>query len=158
MTGAEIECLHPNQEIRWRKDAIGRVVVLGQCLDCGIATTQFLKKELLPAGASEWDASWDTRRTEAFEAERMSREIDFSKAREEHAERYREYLKTDGWRRKRDHILRRDEYLCQGCLSRPATQVHHLTYEHIFEEFALELVSLCGHCHARIHGKEAPHA
>jgi hypothetical protein len=89
MTGTEQECLHPRQEIRWRKDSIGRVVVLGQCLDCGCATTQFLKKDLLPEGANEWDASWDAKRDEAF---------------------------------------------------------------------ALELVSLCGHCHARIHGTEAPHA
>jgi hypothetical protein len=69
-------------------------------------------------------------------------------------QRYRDYLRSDAWKELRDKVLNRDDHTCQGCLSRPATQVHHLTYEHIFEEFALELVSLCALCHARIHGKE----
>ena len=32
-----------------------------------------------------------------------------------------------------------------------ATQVHHLTYQHVFAEFAFELVAVCDECHARLH-------
>lgn len=67
-------------------------------------------------------------------------------------ERYREYLKSDQWLHRRDLVLERDQYKCQACLCNKATQVHHLTYNHVYEEFMYELTSVCESCHRRIHG------
>lgn len=66
-------------------------------------------------------------------------------------ESYTAYLSTDAWRMIRAKVLKRDNNLCQGCLENPATQVHHLTYEHVFNEFMHELISVCKSCHDRIH-------
>ncbi|MFA4900889.1 MAG: hypothetical protein WC563_15330 [Brevundimonas sp.] len=67
---------------------------------------------------------------------------------------YNDYLASDVWAKRREAILKRDEGLCQGCLRRPATQVHHLTYAHWKNELAFELLSLCKLCHEKVHGKE----
>ncbi|MCK1357156.1 MULTISPECIES: hypothetical protein [unclassified Bradyrhizobium] len=36
-------------------------------------------------------------------------------------------------------------------MDRKATQVHHLTYKHIFREFVFELIAVCDECHSRLH-------
>lgn len=64
------------------------------------------------------------------------------------------YLATDEWKKKREAILERDGGICRGCLRRPATQVHHLTYAHWKNELAFELISLCKLCHEKAHNKE----
>lgn len=68
------------------------------------------------------------------------------------SEEYDEYLQSDEWAELRDRVLERDDWLCQGCLVNEATQVHHLTYKNVFEEFAWELKSICEDCHRRVHG------
>jgi len=54
----------------------------------------------------------------------------------------------------RSLVLQRDNHLCQACLSREATQVHHLSYR-LFKEIgasaAFELVAICHRCHSKIH-------
>lgn len=67
--------------------------------------------------------------------------------------RYNEYLESEKWKRKRAIILDRDKRICQGCLTNPATCVHHLTYDHVFNELAFELISLCFDCHEKAHGR-----
>jgi 5-methylcytosine-specific restriction endonuclease McrA len=64
--------------------------------------------------------------------------------------RYQEYLKSDKWKAKRLRVLQRDNFICQKCGDR-AWQVHHKTYERIFNEHPSDLVSLCGDCHKDIH-------
>lgn len=72
---------------------------------------------------------------------------------EEHKKRYLEYLQSNEWFAKRAKVLDRDQYICQGCLSKTATQVHHLTYDNVFNEFLWQLVSICEECHKRKHNK-----
>ena len=64
---------------------------------------------------------------------------------------YDDYLKSPEWKRRRKKIFDRANGICEGCLSRPATQVHHLSYKHVTKEFAFELVALCENCHDRYH-------
>lgn len=64
--------------------------------------------------------------------------------------RYHEYLKTQEWKDKRELVLMRDNYKCQSCLVRTAEEIHHLTYEHCYNEPLYELVSLCVVCHQHI--------
>jgi hypothetical protein len=66
--------------------------------------------------------------------------------------RYAAYLRSPGWQRKRMAVLKRDNGICQACLVRTATEIHHLSYEHLGAEFAFELVSVCAVCHERLHG------
>lgn len=65
--------------------------------------------------------------------------------------KYDEYLRSAAWRDLRSQVMLRAKATCEGCLRSAATQVHHLTYEHVFAEFAFELVAVCDDCHARLH-------
>lgn len=64
---------------------------------------------------------------------------------------YSEYLNSNKWRLKREKVLERDKYLCQACLTRKATQVHHISYEFIYNEPLFDLISVCTECHDKIH-------
>jgi len=66
-------------------------------------------------------------------------------------QRYSEYLQTDAWKERRQLVLQRAGGLCEGCRQEPASEVHHLTYDHIGSEFLWELVAICRWCHARYH-------
>jgi 5-methylcytosine-specific restriction endonuclease McrA len=70
-----------------------------------------------------------------------------------HSPEYLEYLQSPQWARTRAAVFQRDRKICQGCLKVQATEVHHLTYKHVYSEFMFELVSLCSDCHDRIHGR-----
>jgi 5-methylcytosine-specific restriction endonuclease McrA len=67
-------------------------------------------------------------------------------------EKYREYLKSDEWKRKRYVVLKRDNWTCQYC-DKKATQVHHLKYAkyQIGKEPIKWLVSVCASCHKDQH-------
>jgi hypothetical protein len=51
--------------------------------------------------------------------------------------------------------MKRENGVCQGCLTNQAEEVHHLSYAHVRNEFAFELVALCHACHRRYHATEA---
>ena len=72
---------------------------------------------------------------------------------------YKEYLASDRWAAKRVKVLERARNLCEGCGEARATEVHHLNYNHLFDEFLFELVALCHSCHTRWHrDDESPEA
>ena len=70
----------------------------------------------------------------------------------ERTAKYRAYLKSDAWKRKRYVVLKRDNWTCQSCGAK-ATQVHHKKYAKykIGKEPIKWLVSLCASCHHKIH-------
>lgn len=66
---------------------------------------------------------------------------------------YNQYLNSDKWRGKRGKVLARDGYKCQAAMHRcigKATHVHHLTYDHVFNEPLFDLISVCEMCHHQI--------
>jgi hypothetical protein len=67
--------------------------------------------------------------------------------------KYHAYLKSDAWFLKRKKVMLRSGGICEGCRCADATQVHHLTYDNIFNELLFQLVALCDKCHARAHNK-----
>jgi 5-methylcytosine-specific restriction endonuclease McrA len=73
--------------------------------------------------------------------------------RQEFFDEYNIYLSSSQWREKRQQVLKRDDYVCQGCLKSRATEVHHLTYNNVYNELLFQLISLCGNCHRIIHKK-----
>lgn len=67
---------------------------------------------------------------------------------------YNEYLRSPAWRDRAALVKKRAGGICEGCGTRPAAQVHHVTYKHVGNEFLWELRAICNNCHERIHGEE----
>lgn len=66
-------------------------------------------------------------------------------------ELYTRYLKSPVWQGRRALVLNRAQGTCEGCLRRPATMVHHLTYAHVGDELLFELRAICATCHEKCH-------
>lgn len=64
---------------------------------------------------------------------------------------YNAYLKTDVWQYKRQQVLEREGYQCQGCRISKAVHVHHTTYKNLGDELLFQLVALCKDCHSKLH-------
>jgi hypothetical protein len=106
-------------------------------------------------GAPSWDA---TREDEYSDVRRNQRSAILQKhvRKQKNGDdgfrrKYDLYLEGPVWAAKRAAVLKRANYICEGCLTNKATQIHHLTYDHIFKELLFELVAVCTDCHARIH-------
>lgn len=69
-----------------------------------------------------------------------------------HKQKYHSYLRSRKWRKKREKVLKRDRYRCTRCGYAKRLQVHHLTYDRIFNERLSDLTTLCARCHMREHG------
>lgn len=65
--------------------------------------------------------------------------------------KYVEYLKSVEWKNKREKVLVRDNNLCQECKNKSAEEVHHKTYDNLYDEPLEDLISLCRECHTEIH-------
>lgn len=72
------------------------------------------------------------------------------KSRELFLEEHDLYLQTEDWRKRRELVLKRDNFLCQSCLDKKATQVHHTSYRYWKNEPLFDLVSVCDECHTII--------
>lgn len=69
--------------------------------------------------------------------------------------RYEKYLLSDEWRELKLDLLMKRGCKCEKCKrSRQPNmlQVHHKTYDRIFNEKESDLILLCGKCHMREHG------
>lgn len=66
---------------------------------------------------------------------------------------YGSFLKSEYWKCVRTCIIKRDSHRCQLCGNTKNLVVHHLTYEHHFDEFnhKEDLVTLCSGCHENVH-------
>jgi len=66
-------------------------------------------------------------------------------------DRYEKYLQSPEWKAKRRLVFKRCGGVCEGCGEIRATEVHHLTYEHLGNELLWELAAACRDCHERVH-------
>lgn len=132
------------------KDASNLPKIRKQCLICGgifgPAVAKHAVRQPVPLADLEMFKRITAQRNEAYA---HIVEV-FTKARRS---KYHDYLQTDEWRNKRRLVLERENHLCEGCLTARATEVHHLTYEDVRDEFLFQLVALCRGCHERWHGK-----
>jgi 5-methylcytosine-specific restriction endonuclease McrA len=130
-----------------------------QCLRCGgliasaqrhsLATpsTPMVDKAAVErywANRQAWYLQQGERRREEYDARREVQ-------RQEFWERWTPYLSSPEWYEKRGQVLRRANFICEGCGINRATQVHHTTYRNIGNEFLFQLVALCRDCHERYH-------
>ena len=60
-----------------------------------------------------------------------------------------EYYKSEEWETKRLFALRRAQHRCDKCGSKGPLQVHHLTYDRIYNERPEDLEVLCNKCHEK---------
>lgn len=67
-------------------------------------------------------------------------------------EKYRAYLRSDEWACKRDLAIRTWGNECQLCGSSKNIQIHHRTYDRVFNEDVDDLMVVCAKCHSDIHG------
>lgn len=65
--------------------------------------------------------------------------------------KYNIYLQSYEWKILREEVLNRDNHRCQYCNQAKATEIHHLTYEHLGNELLNELISYCSACHLKVH-------
>lgn len=134
----------------------GRIQIRRQCLQCGknqgtaLKRTEFTQEQFdkLPFWDDGLEPSYREFRNEQYEKLRTQAEAE---ARAVWEKSYRAYLNSSEWKAKRQQVLERDQYRCQGCLNTRATQVHHLTYDNVGDELLFQLISVCDACHDRLH-------
>lgn len=164
--GAELEsvaskykCDHPEQELREFVTSNGGTQIKKQCVRCGARTTNAIAKATISGPlhmgdvdlAETWEAS---RKSEHDNVVQKYLERHLARQSQQRKE-YDAYLSSPQWRSKREKVLGRAGGVCEGCLERRATQVHHLDYKNFMSEFMFQLVAVCEDCHARIHELEA---
>ncbi len=147
-------CEHAETALRTKVASNGRYMVSQQCLRCGNRIGDYVKKENWPKEHTLWDEtiSGDLRSSVNEKAAVIL--LQFIAKQQQEEKRYGEYLLSPQWRRKRQLVLERDNHLCQGCRNATATEVHHLTYRDIYDEFLFQLIGLCEGCHDRYHAED----
>lgn len=174
-----VQCLHQRIELGKYKQSHGQYRVRNFCSDCGQSLSSDLKMASIDLSKlREFNNCYETsnRKTVSVIASQYRAEIvqleqelnrekftprdviesdeDALEDKQDFWDRYTPYLRSQRWHTMRTLVLKRDENICQSCLSRKATQVHHLSYR-LFKQIgysaAFELVAICYECHNKIH-------
>lgn len=151
----EFACDHSDRVVRRQNLSDGRRVFVEQCRRCGW-TSPHLKHDRVSLQTRQDCPEVDVDLKQDWLDRRLRRQKEIREElnlerRADWFEDHDEYLKTESWRMKRELVLKRDNYLCQGCRSSRAVHVHHLTYENVKDELLFQLVSLCEECHRKAH-------
>ncbi len=147
-----LQCGHTDLALTRRTVANGSTAIVSQCQRCGQQKGSALRKlpehESLPAFNETLQREWSEQRESEVTKFKKKRQREntlkwFSD--------YDRYLKSPQWTEKRDLVLQRENFVCQGCRKARATSAHHTTYRHQGHEFLFELIALCHSCHERYH-------
>jgi len=148
-------CAHPSKLICKVVVANGAVQFRHQCQICGEKIGQAIGKSAIQAGCPDENRqlaiSYDGQRKQALEAIYQKHIRIQKESTAGYAQKYEKYLGSDEWAAKRTKVLKRSSGVCEGCLDKNATQVHHLTYANVFDELMYQLVALCDECHKKTH-------
>lgn len=72
--------------------------------------------------------------------------------RRHYKQRYHEYLSSEEWKKKRLERLKIDKFTCQNCGNKSSRlDVHHITYETLYNESINDIITLCHPCHFKLH-------
>ena len=138
------------------------ITVWMQCQRCGRGVRSVKKNGIdldsLPQFDEDRKNVFQELRNEAWQEERDRFAKDLECFQEdsnrEWWQTYSAYLHSRQWHVLRKKVLERDGDICQACLTRKATQVHHLSYDlftKIGSSAAFECVAICYQCHVKIH-------
>lgn len=155
-------CNNPDQIFVKHQIRGGTFQLKKQCQNCGLMPSNAFKQE--GKDINTYPLSDVRLRDEVLlfrRSERLDKEIEVKRIEHSGFERnidylaskykgYPEYLRSDDWKIKRKLVLKRDKNICQSCLAAKASEVHHVTYKHIFNEPLFDLVSVCTPCHISI--------
>jgi 5-methylcytosine-specific restriction endonuclease McrA len=149
----EFTCNHSRKELRERVVKGGAKQYVHQCIRFGDATTSPIKREAAIElnGGSVPPAFQEHIKDEWIKNSRESADRIANVDESAYWAAYEKYLVSEGWSIKRSKVLKRAKGICEGCLENRATQVHHLTYAHVGNEFLFELVAICNECHKGLH-------
>lgn len=64
-------------------------------------------------------------------------------------QKYQSYLQSEIWENKRQYLFDLLGRTCELCGSNKIIQVHHLTYERLYQERKSDLLLLCSECHKK---------
>lgn len=148
-------CRNPFLIVTVKHYSIDQSMLYHQCLNCGGSTkTKPLKKtDYSEQIEGEFDQTlfgrWKT--DKSAESNLIYSSLKLANYKNTRAYQYHSYLRSEKWMAKRTFILIRDNYLCQSCKLHPALDVHHLTYENIYDEPLEDLQALCRACHLKVH-------
>lgn len=149
-----LECDHPKKIIRYREASNSTRMYKSQCTRCGELLGNWIphkdisnKESIEPFD----DRLQETYRKTVIDLEKEINQRKFELQQPSVLETYYDYLSSDDWKAKRLLVLDRCNYICEGCGIKRASQVHHLTYRNIGNEFLFELKGLCSDCHKRLH-------
>jgi hypothetical protein len=151
------ECDHSSREMRTVKiGGGGATAIYYVCLTCGSKIGQAVPKKSTSVSPEIIDTEelenryHRTREIYKFNLVKAhaTRATEESRA---FAKKWGQYLQSDEWRAKRQLVISRADYVCEGCGVEKATEVHHLTCERRFVEMLFDLVALCSTCHSLIH-------
>lgn len=155
-------CQHTRTLIIRFVNAGGATMHQRSCPDCGTYSTHWIKKDDAEREgiATEWSRDRLASIFNHYRSVRQAKLVEIANAAAERMQPVNraandDYLRSPAWQRRRSKVLQRAGYLCEGCLTNPATDVHHTTYRHYGEEFAFQLLALCNSCHNRLHQAEA---
>jgi 5-methylcytosine-specific restriction endonuclease McrA len=155
----EDACSHPEVVTVQRNDSLGRRQYFEHCKGCGISLSSAIAhakvrnlSDFTAQDMAALEASYSNERRARYE--RLIRDA-AERVQPSNRQSYDDYLRSDAWKRRAAKILQRANGVCEGCLSNPASEVHHLTYQNIGQEFAWELRAVCRSCHSRIHSAVA---
>ena len=158
MNYAGQQCEHAQTELRARRIHGGGIQYRRQCLRCGGSASNAISHTEVPVFPPMWDdalaSRWDEQRSEYWRQQRA----EFERGRADRKTAYHEYLLTPEWKERRSAVLRRDRFICQGCLEARATEVHHRSYRSVFSELLFDLVSVCKECHTKAHAGDSDDA
>ncbi len=166
-----LSCTHETSEHRISYDALKRPRIALQCIICGRRVSNDISPKTFSREAIAAMPPWDRNlqrsvqvesKKAKFERQQFERQVqrDLKKALKngehirQNAERqsaYNDYLKSEKWQNLRRKALARADSRCEGCGDKPATDVHHLTYERFGNEMLFDLVAVCKDCHKKIH-------
>jgi len=126
-----------------------------QCKDCGRLLGRDLSHSMATPDTPQLDMAAAQRALDAEEERGRRVWAEYHEQRERENEEwwrnYNAYLCTDEWWQRRSLVMDRANEICEGCRTSRATQVHHLTYKHVTNEFLWELAAICDQCHERVH-------
>lgn len=143
-------CQCTESEIRGKRTPVG-IQYRPQCLSCGRGIGNAIPHAQVEVFV-EWDQELADKWQAKLEAHLSARRDSLQSDSDDFQRRRVAHMASAAWSKTRARTLKRDGYLCQGCLSVEASQVHHLTYERLGNELFIDLVSLCRTCHERVHG------
>ena len=152
------KCEHPSSKLCARVVKGGITQYVKQCQTCGAPLPGPIAKKVafeMSGGVEPVPFDEEIRKRWEGKKNRAAERI-----REKYSEKfwneYSDYLATPEWDALRRGVLERANGKCEGCRSRPPEEVHHLSYEHVGDEFLFELVAVCKECHKRLHPESSP--